>query len=40
MERFFSKKERQKLFQSWAGGASMWIKVSFPPLLIPHVEYE
>lgn len=30
MERFFSKKERQKLFLSWAGSASMWIKVSHP----------
>lgn len=27
LERFFSKKERQKLFRSWAGSASMWIKV-------------
>ncbi|KAA1470647.1 phospholipid/diacylglycerol acyltransferase [Dentipellis sp. KUC8613] len=26
LERFFSKKERQKLFRSWAGSASMWIK--------------
>ncbi|KAI9462617.1 Lecithin:cholesterol acyltransferase-domain-containing protein [Russula earlei] len=26
LERFFSKKERQSLFRSWAGGASMWIK--------------
>lgn len=27
LERFFSMKERQKLFRSWAGAASMWIKV-------------
>jgi phospholipid:diacylglycerol acyltransferase len=27
LERFFSKKERRKLFRSWAGSASMWIKV-------------
>ena len=27
LERFFSRKERQKLFRSWAGSASMWIKV-------------
>ncbi|KAI0262571.1 phospholipid:diacylglycerol acyltransferase [Gloeopeniophorella convolvens] len=26
LERFFSKKERQTLFRSWAGGASMWVK--------------
>ncbi|KZT04731.1 phospholipid/diacylglycerol acyltransferase [Laetiporus sulphureus 93-53] len=26
LERFFSRKERQKLFLSWAGSASMWIK--------------
>ncbi|KAL7281367.1 hypothetical protein ACG7TL_004677 [Trametes sanguinea] len=26
LERFFSRKERQKLFRSWAGSASMWIK--------------
>ncbi|KAG0699360.1 Lecithin:cholesterol acyltransferase-domain-containing protein [Suillus ampliporus] len=26
LERFFSRKERQKLFCSWAGSASMWIK--------------
>lgn len=26
LERFFSKKERQSLFRSWAGGASMWVK--------------
>ncbi|KAG6866217.1 hypothetical protein C0991_007242 [Blastosporella zonata] len=25
-ERFFSRKERQDLFRSWAGSASMWIK--------------
>ncbi|EIM85096.1 phospholipid/diacylglycerol acyltransferase [Stereum hirsutum FP-91666 SS1] len=30
LERFFSKKERQRLFRSWAGGASMWIK-AIPP---------
>ncbi|KAF8839429.1 Lecithin:cholesterol acyltransferase [Paxillus ammoniavirescens] len=27
LERFFSRKERQKLFRSWAGSASMWVKV-------------
>lgn len=26
LERFFSRKERRKLFRSWAGSASMWIK--------------
>ncbi|GLB37391.1 putative lecithin:cholesterol acyltransferase [Lyophyllum shimeji] len=26
LERFFSRKERQALFRSWAGSASMWIK--------------
>jgi hypothetical protein len=26
LERFFSRKERQMLFRSWGGGASMWIK--------------
>ncbi|KAI0820956.1 LACT-domain-containing protein [Irpex lacteus] len=26
LERFFSRKERRKLFHSWAGSASMWIK--------------
>ncbi|KAI0358723.1 LACT-domain-containing protein [Trametes cingulata] len=26
LERFFSRNERQKLFRSWAGSASMWIK--------------
>jgi hypothetical protein len=26
LERFFSRSERQKLFRSWAGSASMWIK--------------
>ncbi|KAJ6558433.1 phospholipid:diacylglycerol acyltransferase [Mycena vulgaris] len=26
LERFFSRAERQKLFRSWAGSASMWIK--------------
>ncbi|KAL6305020.1 phospholipid:diacylglycerol acyltransferase [Sparassis latifolia] len=26
LERFFSRKERQKLFRSWAGSASMWMK--------------
>ncbi|KAF8973168.1 Lecithin:cholesterol acyltransferase-domain-containing protein [Flammula alnicola] len=28
LERFFSRKERQTLFRSWAGSASMWIKAS------------
>ena len=27
LERFFSKKERKALFRSWAGSASMWMKV-------------
>ncbi|PPQ89734.1 hypothetical protein CVT25_014135 [Psilocybe cyanescens] len=26
LERFFSRKERQSLFRSWAGSASMWMK--------------
>ncbi|KAG5637514.1 hypothetical protein H0H81_004265 [Sphagnurus paluster] len=26
LERFFSRKDRQDLFRSWAGSASMWIK--------------
>ncbi|KAF9039497.1 LACT-domain-containing protein [Hymenopellis radicata] len=26
LERFFSRRERRKLFMSWAGSASMWIK--------------
>ncbi|KAL1746161.1 Lecithin:cholesterol acyltransferase-domain-containing protein [Schizophyllum fasciatum] len=26
LERFFSRKERQQLFRSWAGSASMWVK--------------
>lgn len=26
LERFFSRRERQNLFRSWAGSASMWIK--------------
>ena len=29
LERFFSKKDRAKLFRSWAGSASMWIKVKW-----------
>ncbi|KAJ8591326.1 Lecithin:cholesterol acyltransferase [Rhizopogon salebrosus TDB-379] len=28
LERFFSRKERQRLFRSWAGSASMWMKVT------------
>ncbi len=28
LERFFSRRERRKLFMSWAGSASMWIKVN------------
>lgn len=27
LDRFFSKQERRRLFRSWAGSASMWIKV-------------
>jgi phospholipid:diacylglycerol acyltransferase len=27
LERFFSREERKALFRSWAGSASMWIKV-------------
>lgn len=30
LERFFSRKERQRLFRSWAGSASMWIKARIP----------
>jgi phospholipid:diacylglycerol acyltransferase len=26
LEKFFSRKERAKLFRSWAGAASMWLK--------------
>ncbi|KAF8160852.1 Lecithin:cholesterol acyltransferase-domain-containing protein [Crassisporium funariophilum] len=29
LERFFSRKERQKLFRSWAGSASMWLKAIY-----------
>lgn len=36
LERFFSRKERAKLFRSWAGSASMWIKVCSISLLPPH----
>ena len=28
LERFFSRRERQRLFHSWAGSASMWMKVA------------
>jgi phospholipid:diacylglycerol acyltransferase len=28
LERFFSRKERKKLFRSWGGSASMWIKAN------------
>lgn len=35
LERFFSMKERQKLFRSWAGAASMWIKVRCIVLIVP-----
>ena len=27
LERFFSRRERKKLFHSWAGSTSMWVKV-------------
>lgn len=27
LERFFSREERKVLFRSWAGSASMWMKV-------------
>jgi len=27
LERFFSRKERKALFRSWAGSASLWMKV-------------
>lgn len=41
LERFFSRKERKRLFLSWAGSASMWMKVrpqSAPTLrLVPNV---
>jgi hypothetical protein len=30
LERFFSRQERAKLFRSWAGAASMWLKVRRP----------
>jgi len=29
LERFFSRKERARLFRSWAGSASLWVKVTF-----------
>jgi len=29
LERFFSRKDRQALFCSWAGSASLWIKVCY-----------
>ena len=28
LEKFLSRQERAKLFRSWAGSASMWVKVS------------
>jgi len=34
LERFFSKKDRAKLFRSWAGSASMWIKVRSLPFVL------
>ena len=40
LERFFSRKERAKLFRSWAGSASMWIKVSLTQsVLLPARSY-
>jgi phospholipid:diacylglycerol acyltransferase len=27
LDRYFNKRDRAKLFRSWAGSASMWIKV-------------
>ena len=39
LERFFSRKERQKLFRSWPGSASMWIKVSCHPPRCMHPNY-
>ena len=36
LDRFFSKKDRAKLFRSWAGSASMWIKVRFCSYFIIH----
>lgn len=29
LEHFFSKRDRAKLFRSWAGSASMWIKARY-----------
>ncbi len=29
LERFFSRRERQTLFRSWAGTASMWLKAGW-----------
>ena len=29
LEQFFSRKERQELFCSWAGSASLWVKVCY-----------
>ena len=35
LERFFSRKERARLFRSWVGSASMWVKVAgFVPIAI------
>jgi phospholipid:diacylglycerol acyltransferase len=35
LERFFSRAERRKLFLSWAGSASMWIKVGATTYAVP-----
>ncbi|SRR5258705_8839425 len=42
LEQFFSRKERQSLFRSWAGSASLWIKVyaSVPYLSMIHHKYQ
>jgi len=35
LERFFSREERKALFRSWAGSASMWMKVITFSLTVP-----
>ena len=31
LERFFSRKDRAKLFRRWPGASSMWVKVGLLP---------
>lgn len=41
LEKMFSRKERADLFRSWAGSASMWLKVNIllPSLLMFDVDF-